>query len=135
MKIAKLKYYKTEWYNLKSKIIANENIAVYNFGDIHPFENGPVFKNAKKLFVIDCNKNFVYYWINKSTFPNVTDLYLDSHPCDASVFKRKFNNIYVSDNYSSYTDRWSNNSGNLYIFEDIKEYLSNYSQEELKFGE
>ena len=41
---------------------------------------------CNKLFVIDCDKNFVYYTIHKGNFPNTKELYLASHPCDSIVF-------------------------------------------------
>ena len=53
--------------SLKDKII----IMIEQCGDIHPFNSGPIFKGAEKILLLNCDKNFVFYWLNKRTFPNV----------------------------------------------------------------
>ena len=57
-------------------------------GDLHPFRPAPVFRSARTLFLTNCDKNFVYYWLRRDVFPAVRDVYLDSHPCEYDVLCR-----------------------------------------------
>lgn len=94
--------------------------------DIHPsFPDPPVFNDAKYVYMDKCNKNFVYYWLDKETFPNVKKIYLDSHPCEPCVFKRfsvgeHYNPsgetpLVLSENYKEYKTRWANDFDNVTI--------------------
>lgn len=104
------------------------SIVLENFGDIPPdtvqLNNElPVwqfvpFNNCKKLSVISCNKNFVYYWIKPRYFPNLEELNLLSHPCEPAVFHRwskaannnKTINFYLSHCYEQYKTRWDDHN-------------------------
>ena len=94
------------WEKLLGKSIINDTIIIESFGDIHPKLNGPIFTGSK-LFMLGCDKNFVYYHMNKKTFPNVTTVYLASHPCEPDVFRRKFEQIYLIDDYKHYKEKWA----------------------------
>jgi hypothetical protein len=62
-----------------------------NFDSLKPrnyHEGMPTFPVVENLFLLDCDKNFVFFWLNCSTFPNVKKIYLSSHPCDPNVFNR-----------------------------------------------
>ncbi len=71
------------------------------------------FTNTKflcdTLFVFDCDKKFVYQHLDKQIFPNVSTLYLISHPSDPSVLHRNFDKIYLSDFYKEYKNEWVDN--------------------------
>lgn len=76
------------WCKLDGIAFNNKTLDIVGCGDIHPFHPGPQFPSVEKLFVRDCDKNFVYYWLNKSHFPNVKTIYLDCHPCEYPVAHR-----------------------------------------------
>jgi hypothetical protein len=69
------------------------------------------FPKTKVLFLFGCDKNFVYYNLTKSNFPELCNLYSDSHPCEYSVMHRHQNNLgyvgYLTPNYyDHYLDIW-----------------------------
>jgi hypothetical protein len=92
------------WHNLTNKRVLNRVVHISKCGDITPYKNGPVFL-ANKVFVTDCDKNFVFYWLDKQTFPVATEIYLSSHPCEPFVFNQ-FSKLYLSDRFSNYKKRW-----------------------------
>lgn len=51
-----------------------------------------VAKNATTAFVRDCNKNYVFYNIDRRRMPNLKTLYLDSHPCEFSMVSHWYKN-------------------------------------------
>ena len=100
-----------EWCELLSDETYNhEVIIMYLCGDIHPNKPHPKFPNAKTIFLFDCNKNFVYYWLRPVIFPLVKNIYLMSHPCESSVaprFRNKNVTIYVqTERYEHYNDKF-----------------------------
>ena len=72
-----------------------------------PVQNFPKLTNIKNIYVIDCDKNFVYYHINKTYFPNVEKIYLASHPCESDVLQQENVKIYLVNWYQTYYDRWA----------------------------
>jgi hypothetical protein len=97
----------TDWHALAGKRILNGNVYLGGFGDIQPFPNSPVF-TAEKVVMDLCDKNFVYYWFNKETFPNIKNIYLASHPCEPSVLRNNEDiNIFLLDRFSKYAGRWA----------------------------
>lgn len=50
---------------------------------------------AKVVFFENCDRNFIYYYLYPSLFPKATHFYLNSHPCQADVFRR-FNRIHFN---------------------------------------
>jgi hypothetical protein len=130
-----LKEDEIKWNTLKEKIIQNNTVImvifIYLVMDLNlwpkiymfiivtkiSFITGPNFM-AENLYVYYCDKNFVYYWIGKHTFPNVKDL---SHPCKPQVLYRDFEHFYLGDAYyRCYKDRWAANCDN--IVEEINRY-------------
>jgi hypothetical protein len=128
--------YNTRLDTLMNKFITNKNILLTNYNDIHPFKHHPLFINAETLFVLECDKNFVYYWINTHAFPNVKNVYLCAHPCDSRVLKRKFN-IHLSPKYKSYAKWIDENQKNVKFieFEDVKELLKGFTTENIQLRE
>ncbi|XWV24712.1 hypothetical protein QJ856_gp1071 [Tupanvirus deep ocean] len=120
------------WFGLNKKIIRNENIILEGFDDIYPYNGGPVFM-ANKVFIMNCDKNFVYYWLDKSTFPNANTIYLCSHPCEPPVLSRKFNEIKLLDHYQCYKNRWAFDLDNVKIItqKEINDELSKYEHEDI----
>ena len=97
------------WIQLQNQIIRQSVIDVVGCGDIHLFESPPRFPRAEVIFMRDCDKNFVYYWLGKSTFPNVRKIYLDSHPCQYEVAHRFGEKVMLymrKEYYNHYYGRW-----------------------------
>lgn len=132
-----------KWINLNKKHIFNENIHISHCIDIHPNELpvSPIFYRAKKVFITDCDKNFVYYWLHRSLFPSCKEFYLTSHPCEPEVFYRfksyeivnSLPILYLSDSLKSYKRRWAENISNIVVKPDswITEQLNEFEEEPL----
>jgi hypothetical protein len=92
----------TDFVNLKDTRPSALLVRFSNIGDVHPFGN-LCFPNAETIVIVDCNKNFTYYWLTPKIFPNVKEIYLMSHPCDYCVCSR-FTNVsfYLASRYSCY---------------------------------
>ena len=106
------------WDNLKNKIIHNEVIEIKDcYNDA--FIKGPIFKKAETIFMTECDKNFVYYWLDKRTFPNVQRIFLNSHPCEMPVLHR-FNDalLYLNENERGYKERWARTNINVNLLEN-----------------
>ncbi|MBA3756248.1 MAG: hypothetical protein H0X02_08520 [Nitrosomonas sp.] len=78
-------------------------------GDIHPYHDGPVIQ-AHTVVLDNCDKNFVFYWLNSRTFPYMNTLVLNSHPCEPSIVRwiarRSHMRTLVHENRYSYINRW-----------------------------
>jgi len=127
-KALKLNGRNVEWKSLNGKQIDNDIVVLENFGNIVPFMEGPIFL-AEKVFVINCDKNFVYFWIDETRFPNCKELYLNSHPCDPETFCRKFSTIYLSEKYNKYKNNWASEDDNVIIIKNeiIENLISSYN--------
>ena len=121
-----------QFVKLSNKVITCPKVIFTQCMDIHPFSKGPIFDHARYVYLDGCNKNFVYYWLNRKTFPNVQKIYLNSHPCQSNVLHRfakyKANDyvtmvgiydqryaipIVLSDNYERYKTRWFKELNNV----------------------
>jgi hypothetical protein len=70
------------WRTLK---IVNAPICrLTQLGDIHPFTPAPVV-NSPFVIMDNCDKNFVYYWLDDRIFPRLSTFILASHPCEPKV--------------------------------------------------
>lgn len=83
-------------------------VHLVGLGDIHP-RFDVKFPAAKEVWLDHCDKNFVYYWLYPSNFPQVERIYLNSHPCEYRVMHRFSSDvqIFLSSHYSSYKTRWA----------------------------
>ncbi|SPN78959.1 Hypothetical protein BRZCDTV_84 [Brazilian cedratvirus IHUMI] len=90
-------------------------------------QNFPKFPDCHTLFVVDCDKNFVFHHITKSYFPNVTRLFLYSHPCDPCVLYRDFSLIYLAERHAHYKKRWASERKNIHLItqERLEEEIKN----------
>lgn len=114
-----------EWYQLKYKRVDNNFDIKYlhldAHGDVYPFNycDPTTFSNVHTIFATDCNKNFVYYWLNRRCFPNLRTLYLMSHPCEPHVLNQKYVTVVLGDTWEGYKKTWDWN--NHVIIRDEKE--------------
>lgn len=111
-------YTTTKWNSLQGKIITNKNVILERYGDIHPFQNHPIFE-CETLFLNSCDKNFIAYWLHPNIFPNVKQIFLSSHPCDSDTPLKKFNKVYLHEKYSGYKKRWWPSDDNVEIITDV----------------
>lgn len=97
-----------------------DNLVIKNMGDIYSYsEHAPLY--CDNLFMIDCNKNFVYYWVER--FCVNRNVILFSHPCDPYVMHylmREQLNIYLSERYYRYA-RWCGSYKNMVIVDSKTE--------------
>lgn len=117
-----------EWSSLKNINIDDQLIVLDKMGDIHPTQLKPIF-NCTTLVVKNCDKNFVYYWINSNVFPNVKYIFLLSHPCEPTFFSQWYNiqhhsanritlNIFLAHYYAGYKNRWASEMNNVIVIDD-----------------
>lgn len=96
----------------KLKTVSPATCILSQLGDIHPHNDGPIIK-AHTVVLDQCDKNFVYYWLDERTFPCMKELILNSHPCDPGVVrwmvKRPHIRISVHENWYRYINRWNHN--------------------------
>lgn len=78
-------------------------------------QNFPSFPECETLFVVDCDKNFVFHHIKQKYFPKVTLLFLYSHPCEPCVLHREFPKIYLAERHAHYKERWASEKENLFL--------------------
>jgi hypothetical protein len=78
-----------EWNQLAHKVILNKTVCIQQCGDNkNLFNKAPVFKGCETLFFMHNDKNFVYYWMDHTTFPNVKNIYFMGHPCEYGCLHR-----------------------------------------------
>lgn len=121
-----------EWNGLNGKLIKNSTVILQGFGDIHPYHPGPKF-NAEKVYVYNCDKNFVFYWINEWRFPNLKELNLMSHPCEPCVLRQNFPLINLSQDYLRYKRRWAEFHDNVVVkdTEEMRKDMDSHKNEDI----
>jgi hypothetical protein len=120
---------KIGWGLLKGRVIRNRNVILEKYGDIPPFANGPIFK-CETLIMDGCDENFVAYWLNKKTFPNVKCIYMGS-PWDGHALLT-CQEVYFHEYYKNYKERLRHGS-NIKLISDseYKQFLANYQNDNL----
>lgn len=124
------------WLQLYGKNIINNAVMITEMGDIHPHHNGPIFSRAETVFLYRNDKNFIHYWMDKRCFPMAKIIYLGSHPCEPSCFKRFDSNttIYLNDFYRTYKRRWAEHNESVILTKD-NEKFTEYEEEDVKISE
>ena len=75
-----------QFLELKNQTIEDEDVVFYSCGDIGPMgRDAPRFPNVKMFWMLNCNKNFVFYWTWRSKFPNAEFVLMDSPMCEQMV--------------------------------------------------
>lgn len=116
---------------LNNKVVLNKNLHIAGFGDVKPAEGSLLL--AETVFVENCDKNFVFNWMNKHYFPQLRTLFLASHPCEPMVLNQDYN-IYLLDRFRRYGERWGNPHHPIATItkDEFNSLLSNYQPEELR---
>lgn len=89
----------SQWHRYTNTTLHHKNVLLEELYDIHPQRDHPVFE-AESLFVLNCDKNWLYHNLNKSAFPKLKILCLHSHPDDQ--IKRLVNDfprVFITDQY------------------------------------
>lgn len=96
-----------DWIRLGGSVINHHTVDIVGCGDFGAGTR-PRFPNAEKIFIRDCDKNFVYKNVDERRFPNAKELWLISHPCESYFFQRFPNStIYLlTDSYNYYKGHW-----------------------------
>ena len=105
-----------DWYHTAGKVFNAKTVDFVQCGDIHSLRPTPRFPKVETLFIRDCDKNFVYSWLDKTVFPSPKKIWLLSHPCEAEIFDRFPNSqiLLPSDVYNFYKNHWfSENRKNI----------------------
>lgn len=123
------------WLKLKSGYVHNKIIDIKKCGDIHA-QVRPCFIGTQTVFLSDCNKNFVFYWLDRITFPNIKTIYLSNHPCEYTVlhrFKRSNCNFYLNDRFKFHKPEWDADLRHIILISDdkIRSLLNELSEEPL----
>jgi hypothetical protein len=115
-----------DWLKLtkrKKPITGFTNVMIQNCWDIHPASN-PVFLDTSLVVLKNCDKNFIYYWARKDTFPKLKTLYLLSHPCKSSMF-HLWNDagvqVIMSERYEQFQRRWAIGMKNVRLIGERQE--------------
>lgn len=126
------------WPKVARRNVLNENVLIKGFDfDIQAEipSRSPIFRNAKNVFMLECDKNAVYYLVGTLTFPRMQNLYLASHPCESKVFRSTNANIFVWDHYKYYAKNWGGKRYNDTIkcigLAEIENLIEQYEEEEL----
>jgi hypothetical protein len=140
-------FYDISWENLAGKTIKNNNIILAQYGDIHPFQNGPILE-CETLFLYKCDKNFLAYWLNRRTFPKANKVYINSHPCQSHTlitldpdgnenewkYISKFNEIYLHEHfYNHYKNKWWSDIDSIKNItdSDFEKKMASYDNEQI----
>ena len=75
------------WRQLGALSWRADQISISGCGDIHPYERAPTL-SAPTLVIKGCNKNFPYYWLDPTIFPETNEIYLGSHPGGQELLRR-----------------------------------------------
>lgn len=64
--------------------------------DVHPLplNESPIFEGAKKAIFLECEHNFLYYWLKPQLFPNLETVYADNL-CDDEIYRFKKLDVFV----------------------------------------
>lgn len=127
---------KNRLFDLTNKIVLNKRIVLDEIFHSHPIPNHPVFPNTEHLFLYHCDKNYTYYHLTKTIFPNVNTIYCLTHPCDPRVFNEFLHcKIYLSSNHSRYKTRWFDENENIVLVNhnDCVEKMNSEEKEDIKF--
>ena len=125
----------TQWYKPDKVEFLNEVVRLKNIACTCAGVRVK-FPNCKVLFVDRCEKNFVYFYIRKRTFPNLEEVFLACSPCEPQIFYEGFKKIHLTKNYERYKERWAKNNDTVDVIseEQFKEELAKYKEEEAILG-
>lgn len=90
-------------------------------GDLHRFRDSPIFR-CKQIYISQCNKNFIAYWVNSWTFPLAERIVLDNHPCDWGVFQiyssHRTTELIIRSQYRRYYEWWADPGATNIVLKD-----------------
>lgn len=93
------------WAKITNRQFDDTHVVLKKCKDLKWCKNGPVFKGATHLYLIDCQVDFVFFWVDAITFPNVKHVYMASKRVSfhlRSAFPEA--TLYAEDTFNSYHD-------------------------------
>lgn len=109
------------WMKLCGQSLNHAVVIMRDIPGLLPSRDVPVFEKARTIRIEKCNKNFVFYWCRESVFPNVTTVYLDSHPCEPCVLWRwgEDTTIWLGRRHEHYKRRWAKDREQVKITDEF----------------
>ena len=108
---------RNDWEFLKGRRVLNSALIVEGMGDIH----SDAWRRkicAEKVLVLECNKNFVFYWCFPSQLPHTQQLFLHSHPCEPSLLHcwgRSGRALFLRERFGDCKRRWAPEYSNIQV--------------------
>lgn len=110
-----------EWKQLLNTKIHNENILISDFPQEPPYQNPPIFDNAKIVFLDNNYEKFHYYYLNKYVFPNNPTFYVNGYIRNQYELQQGFK-IFLTPKHYDCAKRISPNN-NLIDKIEIEDYV------------
>jgi len=95
-----------------NKLPCNVTLSAYKSFSVYPpglslqRYDDIVFRDVDTLLLLDCDKNFVYYNLNKIIFPNLKRIGLFSDPCEYRVLMRYDDSVEIGVTDETPKKRW-----------------------------
>jgi len=149
-------YRDAPWKSLQGKTIRNQNVILAEYSDVipNPFQYNPRFE-CETLFLHNCDKKFLMFWLRKSIFINAKKVYINSHPgnfdtlvgggenfltmqnTDSRTRASKFDEIYLHEKFRECKDKWWSYMDSIKIIthQDFEKEMEKYQDEDLLLKE
>jgi len=105
-----------------------KNIVFRNIDDARLYPSPKIL--AKNIIYANCDKNFIYFTMFPHIFPHASNIFLNSHPCEAQVLSRFPSkvNIYLPQRLSTYKRRWAPENPRVVVIpdEEMARLVDNY---------
>lgn len=81
---------------------------------------GPIINSQTIIFDM-CNKNFIFYNLNRVTFPKMRSVILNSHPCEPEIMhfldreSQKGTKVCFTEHWRTYVRRWAPSDSKIKI--------------------
>ncbi len=90
----------------RAVVCAEPKLFLFDCGDISPSSTPncdyPVFEGCKELFALHNDKNFNYYWIGKSTFPNLAKIHFSGSMAEYPAYQRYPKEVWAIESMAQY---------------------------------
>ena len=108
-------------YNTENLIIKNCHLNIDSFSNSYPLFN------VKNLFLYNCNKYFIQYYLNRQTFANVENIIFYCYPQSPLILNLNFPNMFIHPKYEKIVDKWDYHPLRVNILaEDDLKYIDKY---------
>lgn len=101
-----------------TRLIRDPTCIFAEMPDIH--ERGPLVLSQRVIFDC-CDKNFIYYHLNKDTFRRTDTIILNSHPCEPKVVRYLQDEadrgvkVYFTEPWKLFVQKWAHSGSRIKI--------------------